>query len=83
MLARIHLYRGQPSVIHQPPHHLAGGVIVVVLAAAFIFLAGMARLTRSLAVLVSDLVQVAAAATSVLFTIVIAAGILAVLLLHG
>jgi hypothetical protein len=84
MRARMHLAGAQPTAIHPTSAHAAGAVAVAVLAAAvFIFLAVMARVTRHLAALLSDLLQVAVAVTSALFAIAIIAGVVAVLLFHG
>jgi len=53
------------------------------LVAVLIFVKAVAQVTRHVAVLLSDLLQAAAAVTSALFAIMIAVGLIAVLLLHG
>jgi signal transduction histidine kinase len=71
------------AAVQRTPIHAASGLALVVLAAALLALAAIARVTRRLATLVSDLLQVTAAVASALFAIAILAGLVAVVILHG
>ncbi len=81
--ARIHLAATGLRPTSQIQTHAAAGVIAVMLVAVLIFVKAVAQVTRHVAVLLSDLLQAAAAVTSALFAIMIAVGLIAVLLLHG
>jgi len=81
--ARIHLAAAGLGPTSQIQTHAAAGVIAVLLVAVFMFVKAVAQVTRHVAVLLSDLLQAAAAVTSALFAVAVAIGIIAVLLLHG
>src|ERR1022692_2451970 len=71
------------AAVQRTPIHAASGLALVVLAAALLALAAIARVTRRLATLLSDLLQVTAAVASALFAIAILTGLVAVVILYG